>query len=84
MRVYAGDPMGPFLGIFYEGIPIAGVTVADTDEGWVEMICCDDRGRPVYDSTAGGTIKTERMYGTITIDRSRWDLREKGESSNAD
>lgn len=83
MRVYAGDPMGPFVGIFYEGIPIQGVTVADTDEGWVEMVCCDDRGRPIIDPRTHA-IKTARMQGTITVDKSRWDLKQKGESSNAD
>lgn len=71
MRIIAGDDTAhvPWRSarVFYEGIPVKGVTIADSDEGWLELITTDDKGKAIV-NPAGTGIATHRMYGYVRIE----------------
>jgi hypothetical protein len=70
VRIYVGQPDTDWrhAEVFYEGVPVRNVLIADSDEGWIDLVCMDDAGSVIFiDRENGSAVKTERLHGHITI-----------------
>lgn len=65
MRMRAGDNGAQWIQPFFFGIPLNGVVAMDTDEGWIDVIMCDDKGKSLHADDGGGW-KIERLTGEIS------------------
>ena len=52
-----------------DGEPVTTAVAADDENGWVEVVICDEGGRPVLFGGVGKErIKTKVLHGTVVIE----------------
>ena len=65
---YIGSGIGHKIKVYFNGVQLLGVFVADEENRFVKQYCADEKGCFIFEDKKKGLLKYEVLYGDVYLE----------------